>query len=351
MEAACHRQIECLVTTAAGAISSVESAEARGQAYVLRIQLCSEAVTWQVCFNSRGLPDIVFDDSGFQPLLVDYGKGAPVESIKASLRSWDVHTPTSLTKLTQQLLDAYQVYQLQRIQELRDERLVFEVDTVAACPGMHVLVVGNKVHLSIPLDVNALLEPLTASLRDEGVLPLDWDRQMQGLIRLNLSFTANGGAPSASVAFREPLKRWIGPVVLPAWSTEMCTVEFMERTVPAVSAACGAAAKSRAGRMNLLQALAAKFGTLLELDTFMASHSCHFMHCRGTPYLLHVRLSSKFPEVPPAVQLQRVDAQMAGCHRSNIPLADAAGGSKWSSFTQEHGVTSILQAIQDFLAG
>jgi len=350
MEAACHRQVDCLVASAGGRIA-VQSTAVRGRSYLLRIALCSESVDWQVCFSSDGLPDIVFDDLGFQPLVADYGKGSSVDSLKATLRKWDIHNCLSLTKLMQMLLDAYREFHIQQVKALGDARLVFEVDTVGGCPGMHVLVKGKKVGISLPMDSATLLAALTEDLRQEEALPSDWQRRMKSAVRLELSFTANASAssvPTTAVSVQEPLKTWVGHLSLPSWTSQMCTVEYAERSLRELTPSFGKAAKSRMKRMQLIRALAAPLGRPLELDTLMGGHSSHNVSCNGATYLMHVRLSPMFPDVAPNVRLQRVDAKMATGHIVSVPIGEAQ--PKWSPvFTSTQGAACIVATVKSFI--
>ncbi|PRQ37036.1 putative brain/reproductive organ-expressed protein [Rosa chinensis] len=102
--------------------------------FTLAISYCLDFIKWDVIFDAEypmSAPDIIFgpEDESFQQFLVLHGEDP--KSPMNRLGGWDSRDPTQLMLLVQELRDQYMAYRMKRVGEVQDDRVKFEISTIA----------------------------------------------------------------------------------------------------------------------------------------------------------------------------------------------------------------------------
>ncbi|EFJ16360.1 hypothetical protein SELMODRAFT_445185 [Selaginella moellendorffii] len=265
-----------------------------------------EPVRWEVIFSCQHPywpPDVIFaaHDSDFQPLATN-------SSISSILKGWDSKDPSTLLRFLVELRNEYLQYQRKRVEELKDSRLHFEVNTLESIEDLEMGLVTDgdnaRVIFSIPLhevDLSKLARQSRLLLQppNTGVV-------LQVCYPVQREFTFLSAVPliklHAPNVLREVFK--VEDVRLPAWTDSMCLAEYIPKLLELLQSQIVDACASLTLRRNFIEALVPVFGRPLEAETDFGRKVSMIASAGVFTFLIHISLPLQFPKVQPTLLLQ-----------------------------------------------
>ncbi|XP_030950754.1 BRISC and BRCA1-A complex member 2 isoform X3 [Quercus lobata] len=279
--------------------------------FTIVIPYCLDFIKWDFIYNSESpisAPDVIFgaEDENFLSFLArNDGVEGNANSAKNCLSDWNGKDPTRLMVLLQQLRDQYMNYQRKRVDEVDDDRLKFEVSTIAFREDTFLLFWqwiqlffshGIEMHLSSgaekPEEVKFAV-PLTEMNIDKMVHGCPWRHSpkiyLQVIYPVGRKYVSASSAPRLKLLSTSDLKSIfsIEDFKLPPWLDGMCMAEYLPHLEESLEKQILEAVSLIDVRRRFIESLAPLFGRPLEADpifcrkaTFLAgSGAFTFLSC------------------------------------------------------------------------
>nr|XP_024373968.1 BRISC and BRCA1-A complex member 2-like isoform X2 [Physcomitrium patens] len=255
--------------------------------------------------DTRVAPDIIFgaDDETFQPLMDD-SELSPCYY----LRDWTVADPTRLLKLILLIRGLYLQYQRKKVEEVSDERVRFEMSTMAAIQGLEMCVTTisegmEEVNFAFPLVLEMENPHSATNSQSSSITCSDISLQVKFPVRGGQS---GGGAPQLKLVAPEGMRDVfdVDDVKLPVWPEHMCLVEYKPTLELTLQQQVREARASVRLRRNFVEALFPFFGHPLEVDTLYYRKASILTSFGVFTFLVHFVLPIQFPKIQPSFTFQ-----------------------------------------------
>lgn len=314
--------------------------------YELTVPWCSGHLRWQVGVSNAPYlhvaPDFIFGDDDFMPLLDE-----STTALQAKLRNWTGNVPDQLDSLISAVLDAFRENQKTRILACNKERLNFELstlpnvdhtefllevdmdgDAVEACLGIPLFGVNLTQAQAIVDQSNWQPQPSSGQQRPSLKLLVNFDLSEDNLDNPELDLQVPDWLRTLTAATSNLSSGTNLPTsLLPGWKKEQCLAEYCSQTERRLQAIIDANCHQLAASLNLLEQLNNVMGPALEINTLESSGS--FALALDTALLvLHVDISSKFPEEKPLLTLQSL--RHMGMAEGTKVFKDYPWSPRWS---------------------
>ncbi|KAL8088528.1 hypothetical protein AgCh_038346 [Apium graveolens] len=240
--------------------------------FTIAIPFCLDFIRWDVIYNAHNpmtAPDIIFgpEDESFHPYR-SMGEESLSKSKNTTLSGWNFKDPTCLLTLILELRDLYMVYQKKRVEEVDDDRLKFEVDTIISKEGLEMYMSSGvdkseEVRFAVPLlgmDINKIVTG--SSWRQQQKI------QLQVIFPIVGKFTSKAPIPRLKLVSTPDLRALLAveDVRLPPWSDGTCLAEYLLTLEELLASQIRDAVSSIEVRRQFIVALAPLFGRPLEAD-------------------------------------------------------------------------------------
>ncbi|KAG0592874.1 hypothetical protein KC19_1G286900 [Ceratodon purpureus] len=312
------------------------------------IPCCLSLIKWEVVYNgndTRVAPDIIFGDGDntFQPL-TDTSDLSPCHF----LRDWTPSDPTRLLKLILVIRVLYLQYQRKKVEEVKDERVRFEMSTMGAIQGLEMCVMATsdgmeEVIFSVPLVLEVDSPYSATTAQAPSTLLNDISLQVKFPVQKGQSI---GSAPQLKLVAPEAMKDVfdVDDVKLPEWPEHMCLVEYMPTLQLTIQQQVREARASIGLRRNFMESLFPFFGRPLEADMLYYRKISILTSSGVFTFLIHFVLPIQFPKMQPAFTLQssqHFDAR--GKPLVSRPYQDYPWSPRWET-------SEMAQRIFEFVA-
>ncbi|KAK7835201.1 brisc and brca1-a complex member 2 [Quercus suber] len=233
-------------------------------------------------------PDVIFgaEDENFLSFLArNDGVEGNANSAKNCLSDWNGKDPTRLMVLLQQLRDQYMNYQRKRVDEVDDDRLKFEVSTIAFRERK---IVSSGFICNLTYDTAVVLwsrtgkeprpeevkfaVPLTEMNIDKMVHGCPWRHSpkiyLQVIYPVGRKYVSASSAPRLKLLSTSDLKSIfsIEDFKLPPWLDGMCMAEYLPHLEESLEKQILEAVSLIDVRRRFIESLAPLFGRPLEAD-------------------------------------------------------------------------------------
>ncbi|KAL8088527.1 uncharacterized protein LOC141697381 [Apium graveolens] len=278
--------------------------------FTIAIPFCLDFIRWDVIYNAHNpmtAPDIIFgpEDESFHPYR-SMGEESLSKSKNTTLSGWNFKDPTCLLTLILELRDLYMVYQKKRVEEVDDDRLKFEVDTIISKEGLEMYMSSGvdkseEVRFAVPLlgmDINKIVTG--SSWRQQQKI------QLQVIFPIVGKFTSKAPIPRLKLVSTPDLRALLAveDVRLPPWSDGTCLAEYLLTLEELLASQIRDAVSSIEVRRQFIVALAPLFGRPLEADPVFC-RKASFLAVSGIfTFVIHFTLALQFPKQPPLLVLQ-----------------------------------------------
>lgn len=280
--------------------------------FTIVIPYCLDFIKWDFIYNSESpisAPDVIFgaEDENFLSFLArNDGVEGNANSAKNCLSDWNGKDPTRLMVLLQQLRDQYMNYQRKRVDEVDDDRLKFEVSTIAFREGI-------EMHLSSgaekPEEVKFAV-PLTEMNIDKMVHGCPWRHSpkiyLQVIYPVGRKYVSASSAPRLKLLSTSDLKSIfsIEDFKLPPWLDGMCMAEYLPHLEESLEKQILEAVSLIDVRRRFIESLAPLFGRPLEADPIFCRKATFLAGSGAFTFLVHFSISTQFPKQQPGLMLQ-----------------------------------------------
>ncbi|PRQ27212.1 putative brain/reproductive organ-expressed protein [Rosa chinensis] len=317
--------------------------------FTLAISYCLDFIKWDVIFDAEypmSAPDIIFgpEDESFQQFLVLHGEDP--KSPMNRLGGWDSRDPTQLMLLVQELRDQYMAYQMKRVGEVQDDRVKFEISTIAFREGI-------EMHLSSGYDKPEEVKfavPLVDTNINKMVPGCPWiypqKIYLQVIYPVEKKYVSTPSAPRLKLVATPDLKTLfsIDDVKLPTWLTGMCMAEYLPPLEETLEKQVLEAVSLIDVRRRFIEALAVQFGRPVEADPIFCRKTTFLAASGVFTFLVHLTITTQFPKQPPAIVLQSSQHfNPQGVPIKSLPLTDYPFSPRWEA-------SLMAERIWDFLA-
>ncbi|WOH03606.1 hypothetical protein DCAR_0623005 [Daucus carota subsp. sativus] len=318
--------------------------------FTLAIPFCLDYIKWDVIYNAQNplaAPDVIFgpEDEAFHPF-----RGMREESLSNSkkncLLEWNYKDPACLLTLILQLRDLYMVYQKQRVGEVDDERLKFELGTIISKEGLEMYMSSGvekpeEVRFAVPLlgmDINKIV--IGSSWRQQQKIYL------QVIFPVVGKFTNKPPVPRLKLVSTPDLRAVLSveDVRLLPWSDGMCLAEYLPTLEELLASQIKDAVTLIELRRQFIVALAPFFGRPLEADSVFC-RKASFLSVSGIfTFVVHFALTLQFPKQPPLLVLQSSQHfDLRGAAIKSSSLTEYPWSPRWD-------VSEMAERIFDFVA-
>ncbi|KAK4599999.1 hypothetical protein RGQ29_009882 [Quercus rubra] len=268
--------------------------------FTIVIPYCLDFIKWDFIYNSESpisAPDVIFgaEDENFLSFLArNDGVEGNANSAKNCLSDWNGKDPTRLMVLLQQLRDQYMNYQRKRVDEVDDDRLKFEVSTIA---------------FREPEEVKFAV-PLTEMNIDKMVHGCPWRHSpkiyLQVIYPVGRKYVSASSAPRLKLLSTSDLKSIfsIEDFKLPPWLDGMCMAEYLPHLEESLEKQILEAVSLIDVRRRFIESLAPLFGRPLEADPIFCRKATFLAGSGAFTFLVHFSISTQFPKQQPGLMLQ-----------------------------------------------
>lgn len=296
-----------------------------------------DRLEWHVLFSShRPLdpPDVIFHSSPhaptFQHMLMreDAASCHDNTSVCGLLKDWQPHDPHRLLRLLIKLRSLFLSPHRQLVHALTDERIRFEMGTMAGqefevfAPVPAGKTLPEEVHLTVAIPGVSLRPMLQFSFwadeirRGGGEMPIKLmikfgiaaGQQQQQQHGSHSTTSPAPAPPQLKLSCPPPLLSLLEfpDTTLPSWGDGMCTVAYVPELAAFLHAKLEEAVTAMQARAAFISALPAVFGQLVETDTQLFSHTTVFVTAHNCMLLVRMAVPPSFPNKQPALTLQSV---------------------------------------------
>uniref|UniRef100_A0A2N9FFD0 BRISC and BRCA1-A complex member 2 n=1 Tax=Fagus sylvatica TaxID=28930 RepID=A0A2N9FFD0_FAGSY len=319
--------------------------------FTIVIPYCLDFIKWDIIYNSElpmSAPDVIFgaDDENFLPFLARNGEGeGNANSPKNSLSDWNGRDPTRLMVLIQQLRDQYVNYQRKRVDGVDDDRLKFEVSTIAFREGI-------EMHLSSgaekPEEVKFAV-PLTEMNIDKMVPGCPWRSSpkiyLQVQYPVGRKYVSASSAPRLKLLSTSDLKAIfsIEDFKLPPWLDGMCMAEYLPHLEESLEKQVLEAVSLIDVRRRFIEDLASLFGRPLEADPVFCRKATFLASSGAFTFLVHFIIPTQFPKQQPVLMLQSSQhLNSQGVPVKSPPITDFPWSPRWEASLMAERIFEFL---------
>ncbi|KAK9946929.1 hypothetical protein M0R45_012368 [Rubus argutus] len=317
--------------------------------FTLVISYCLDVIKWDIIFDAEyplSAPDVIFgpEDETFPQFLVMHGEDP--KSPMNRLGDWNSRDPTQLMLLIQELRNQYMSYQRKRVGEVQDDRVKFEISTIAFREGI-------EMHLSSGVDKPEEVKfavPLVDTNINKMVPGCPWISPqkiyLQVIYPVEKKYVTTPSAPRLKLVCTSELKTLfsIDDVKLPTWLTGMCMAEYLPPLEGTIEKQILEAVSLIDVRRRFIEALAVQFGRPVEADPIFCRKATFLAASGVFTFLVHFSIATQFPKQQPAIVLQSSQHfNPQGVPIKSLPLTVYPFSPRWEA-------SLMAERICDFLA-
>ncbi|KAL6215755.1 hypothetical protein ACLB2K_015183 [Fragaria x ananassa] len=317
--------------------------------FTLVISYCLDFIKWDVIFDAEypmSAPDFIFgpQDESFQQFLVLHGEDP--KSPLNRLGDWDSQDPTQLMLLVQELRDQYMAYQKKLVGEVQDDRVKFEISTIAFREGIEMQLSSGfdkpeEVKFAVPLvdtNINKMV-PGCPWIYPQKIY-------LQVIYPVEKKYVSTPSAPRLKLVATPDLKTLfsIDDIKLPTWLAGMCMAEYLPPLEETLEKQVLEAISLIDVRRRFIEALAVQFGRPVEADPIFCRKATFISASGVFTFMVHLTITTQFPKQPPAIMLQSCQHFNAqGVPLKSVSLTDYPFSPRWEA-------SLMAERIWDFLA-
>lgn len=317
--------------------------------FTLLIPFCLDYVKWDVIYNAQyplAAPDIIFgpEDENFHPFQVTSVGERDLKSPKNSLSNWNNRDPSRLLSLVHELRDLYMAYQRNRVAEVDDERLKFEISTIIHRQGIEMHMTSG---VEKPEEVKFAVPLLDVDINKMVGFP--WKQQpkinLQVVFPVGRKYSSVPSAPRLKLVSSPELNALISidDVKLPPWLDAMCMAEYLPNLEEYLQGQILEAVALIEVRRRFIEALAPLFGRPLEADPIFCRKAT-FLGASGVfTFLVYASLPTQFPKQQPVLTLQSSQHFNPQCAPiKSPPLTDYPWSPRWEASQMAERIFEFL---------
>ncbi|XP_050364516.1 uncharacterized protein LOC126783148 [Argentina anserina] len=317
--------------------------------FTLVISYCLDFIRWDVIFDAEypmSAPDFIFgpENESFQQFLVLHGEEP--KSPLSRLGDWNARDPKQLMHVVQELRDQYMAYQTKRVGEVQDDRVKFEISTIAFREGIEMYLSSGfdkpeEVKFAVPLvdtNINKMV-PGCPWIYPQKIY-------LQVIYPVEKKYVSTPPAPRLKLVATGDLKALfsIDDIKLPTWLTEMCMAEYLPPLEETLEKQVLEAISLIDVRRRFIEALAVLFGRPVEADPIFCRRATFITASGVFTFMVHFAITTQFPKQPPAIMLQSSQhCNPQGVPIKSQPLTDYPFSPRWEA-------SLMAERIWDFLA-
>ncbi|GAB2228418.1 hypothetical protein Droror1_Dr00010256 [Drosera rotundifolia] len=308
--------------------------------FTLAIPFCLDFLKWDVIYNVHSplaAPDVNFgpEDEGFLPFLFSSkGDGDSGFTPKVNLSDWSYKDPSRLISLILHLRDLYSAYQRKRVEEVDDDRLKFEINTMLWREGIEMSMSSSpdkmeEVKFAVPLldmDINKLV-PVYPWRQQQKIF-------LQVIYPIRKKYSSGSSAPRLKLVSTPEMRSFfpVEDVKLASWLDGMCMAEYLPALEENLQMQILEAVTLIGARKRFIEALAPVFGRPLEADPVFCRKATVFVTNGMFMFLVHFLLPPQFLKQKPSLILQSaMHFNQQGMPVRSAPLTDFPWSPRWDS--------------------